>query len=298
MQPPSDLPSSPDSPPHRTPSHKQKQNLIRLLARRKRIKQGPLFQIGLIFGVAFLLATLYTAWTPGQYYTKTPPQSTTVAYIPTPSLSPSSNPTTSNPTSSVIGIVAGHWKNDSGAVCSDGLREVDINLNIATLVQKMLKGQGYEVDLLKEFDLKLSNYQAAALVSIHNDSCDFVNNEATGFKVSSAMGDRHPEQSARLTACLRSRYALLTGKPLHSTSLTSDMTSYHAFGEIDENTPAAIIETGFLNLDREFLTQHPELAAQGIVSGIICFIKNEEIALPTGTFPNSPAAQPSIQPTP
>ena len=298
MQPPSNLPSPPDAPAQPAPSHTKKPTLIRLLATRKRVKQGLLFQLGLIIVVAFLLATLYTAWTPGQYNANPPSQSTKAAYIPGPNLSPSIPPTSSQPTSSAIGIVAGHWKNDSGAVCPDGLKEVDINLNIATLVQKMLEGQGYEVELLKEFDLRLSNYQAAALVSIHNDSCDFVNNEATGFKVSSAMGDRHPERSARLTSCLRSRYALITGKSLHSTSLTSDMTSYHAFGEINENTPAAIIETGFLNLDREFLTQHPELAAQGIVSGIICFMKNEEIALPTATISNPPPAQSTIQSTP
>ncbi len=298
MQPPSN-PSYPSTSPDEPKSPRAKKpTLIRLLTIRKRVKQGALFQFGLIFGAAFLLATLYTAWTPGQYNAKPPVKSTNVANSPLPSLSPSNRPTLSLPASTVIGIVAGHWKNDSGAVCPDGLKEVDVNLNIATLVQKMLEGQGYEVALLKEFDLKLSGYRAAALVSIHNDSCDFVNNEATGFKVSSAMGDRHPEQSAHLTSCLRSRYAQVTGKPLHSTSLTSDMTSYHAFGEIDENTPAAIIETGFMNLDREFLVQHPELAAQGIVSGILCFLKNEEITLPTATIPNSPAAQPIIQPTP
>jgi N-acetylmuramoyl-L-alanine amidase len=298
MQPPSNQSSPPSSPDEPTPSRTKKPTLIRLLTPRKRVKQGPLFQLGLVFGAAFLLATLYTAWTPGQYNIKPPAQSTNAANAPVPSISPSSHPTSAQPTPSVIGIVAGHWKNDSGAVCPDGLKEVDVNLNIATLVQKMLEGQGYEVALLKEFDLKLSGYRAAALVSIHNDSCDFINNEATGFKISSAMGDRHPEQSAHLTACLRSRYAQITGKPLHSTSLTSDMTSYHAFGEIDENTPAAIIETGFLNLDREFLTQHPELAAQGIVAGIMCFIRNEEIAIPTVTIPGPPSSQPPVQPTP
>lgn len=60
------------------------------------------------------------------------------------------------------------------------------------------------------------------------------------------------------------------------------MTSYHAFAEIDINTPAAIIETGFLNLDRQFLTEHPDLAAQGIVNGILCFLNNESIS-PTST---------------
>jgi len=43
---------------------------------------------------------------------------------------------------------------------------------------------------------------------------------------------------------------------------------------------AVIIETGFLNLDRQFLTQTPELAAQGIAEGVVCFINNESITSP------------------
>jgi len=131
--------------------------------------------------------------------------------------------------------------------------------------------------LLAEFDPKLSGYQAAALVSIHADSCSYVNDQASGFKVATAFGSPHPERAARLTACLRSRYGQMTGLSLHSTSVTLDMTEYHAFDEINENTPAVIIETGFLNLDRQFLTQNPEQAAEGIAAGIECYLKNESI---------------------
>jgi len=46
---------------------------------------------------------------------------------------------------------------------------------------------------------------------------------------------------------------------------------------------AAIIETGFLNLDRDFLTQQPDLAAKGISDGILCYLRNEDI--PTQTAP-------------
>ena len=51
------------------------------------------------------------------------------------------------------------------------------------------------------------------------------------------------------------------------------MSRYHAFREIAVETPAAIIETGFLKADREVLTQHPERSAAGIVAGIECFLK-------------------------
>ena len=239
-----------------------------------------------VLGVAILVATLFTAWTPGQFqqsYTF-PSLNTQQAQIPT-----VPSPGTTTPRSRLlIGIVAGHWKNDSGAVCSDGLKEADVNLNIATLVQKMLVENGFDVDLLSEFDTRLGNYQAAALISIHNDSCDYINNQATGFKVAAAMASRYPERAARLTACIRSRYNQITGLPLHSTSVTSDMTSYHAFDEIDENTPAAIIETGFLNLDRQFLTEKPDVVAQGIVNGVLCFIRNESITPPTALPTQTP----------
>jgi N-acetylmuramoyl-L-alanine amidase len=55
------------------------------------------------------------------------------------------------------------------------------------------------------------------------------------------------------------------------------MREYHAFYEIDPTTVAAIIETGFLNLDREILTRRTELVAGGIVEGILCFANNENI---------------------
>jgi hypothetical protein len=42
-------------------------------------------------------------------------------------------------------------------------------------------------------------YQASTLVSIHNDSCEYVNDEATGFKVAAAMSSPFPEKANRLT---------------------------------------------------------------------------------------------------
>jgi N-acetylmuramoyl-L-alanine amidase len=189
-------------------------------------------------------------------------------------------PTTTPRPNPRIGIVAGHSGNDSGAVCSDalgGYREVDINLSVASLVRESLVSEGYDVDLLFEFDPRLSGYNALAVVSIHADSCEYINDEASGFKVTAAISTKFPEQAARLTNCLRTRYADVTELQFHSGSVTGDMTNYHAFSEITSDTPAAIIETGFMNLDREILTKHPDLIAKGISSGILCFVRNEDI---------------------
>ena len=181
-----------------------------------------------------------------------------------------------------IGIVAGHYGNDSGAVCYDGndmvtLTEADVNLKIAALVQQQLTQQGFEVDLLQEFDTRLNGYRALAIVSIHNDSCEYVNDEATGFKVAAALNTHDLNRANRLTACLIDRYHSETDMTFHAGSITGDMREYHAFREIDPSTVAAIIETGFLNLDREILTKKTELVAAGVVDGILCFANNENI---------------------
>jgi N-acetylmuramoyl-L-alanine amidase len=241
---------------------------------------GMFRQLQLVIGVAIVIATLFTAWSepgllPGGLSEKlsnalTLQRSTPQAEYPT--STPRTNPR--------IGIVAGHSGNDSGAVCSDalgGYREVDINLNVASLVREDLVAQGYDVDLLAEFDPRLTNYHALALVSIHADSCEYINDEATGFKVSAAISTKYPEQAARLTTCIRTRYAAITGLEFHSGSVTGDMTNYHAFSEINPDTPAAIIETGFMNLDLEILTHHPDVIANGIASGILCFVRNEDV---------------------
>ncbi|NLE43787.1 MAG: hypothetical protein GX620_03600 [Chloroflexi bacterium] len=203
------------------------------------------------------------------------PQSTlvsvsTVAPVvtPLPSLTPS-------PAVPRIGIVAGHWGSDSGAVCPDGLEEVQINLDIAQRVVGALEPYGYHVDLLKEFDPLLYNYRADALVSIHTDSCDpypGADPPASGFKVTNVEDSAVPEVEQRLVECLSTAYQARTELFFHENTITYDMRRYHLFYEIDKDTPAAIIEIGFMYEDRQLLTGQPDQVAQGIVDGILCFM--------------------------
>ena len=181
-----------------------------------------------------------------------------------------------------VGIVAGHAGNDPGAVCVDGngeatLTEAEVNLEIAAIVQQKLIERNFQVDLLREFDTRLNGYRALAIISIHNDSCEYINDQATGFKVAAALNTPDFNRANRLTACLVDRYHSMTGLTFHSGSITSDMREYHAFREIDPTTVAAIIETGFLNLDREILTKQTDRVAAGIVDAILCFANNENI---------------------
>ena len=243
-----------------------------------RKRRRPVSAIYGILAVGILLATLFTALpsrglADGEFYKRlsvilTPQSAEGAPLVPQPQLR--------------IGIVAGHSGNDSGAVCTDGngevtLTEADVNLEVAALVQDRLIQQGFQVDLLKEFDTRLNGYRALAIVSIHTDSCEYINDQATGFKVAAALNTNDVNRANRLTACMVDRYQRSTLMTFHAGSITADMREYHAFREIDPSTVAAIIETGFLNLDREILTKHPDRVAEGIVQGILCFTNNENV---------------------
>jgi N-acetylmuramoyl-L-alanine amidase len=226
-----------------------------------------------VISLAILLATLFTAFSPRLF---SGDFGSVVQALMTPQ--PVSNGAADSDRQAVrIGIVAGHWGNgaDQGAVCDNGTTEVSLNYDIAYLAAQILEGQGYTVDLLQEFDPRLTNYRAAVLVSVHNDSCADYGPTATGYKVSPALGNRDPNLSSRLVACLYDRYGRATGLPFHPGSITRDMTEYHAFDELDPATTAAIIETGFMRLDYEFLTTQTGKVARGIADGILCFLKNE-----------------------
>jgi N-acetylmuramoyl-L-alanine amidase len=53
------------------------------------------------------------------------------------------------------------------------------------------------------------------------------------------------------------------------------MRDYHAFNEIDPETPGAIIELGFMGTDRKILTEGAYDVARGVAQGIVCFLKGE-----------------------
>jgi len=227
----------------------------------------------------FVLALFFWMW-PGTSSSVSTPQVPLVvvaALTPTPVRSPTPLLTATpapTPTPHVprIGIIAGHWQNDSGAICEDtGLQEVDIALSVSRKVVERLRRAGYEVDLLAEFDPRLNGYQADALVSVHVDSCVTFEG-ATGFKVARAATSVIPDIEDRLVACLYDAYERVTTLPRHPGSITHNMTGYHAFYRIHPQTPAAIIELGFLYYDREMLVNEQERLAEGVAEGIICFL--------------------------
>lgn len=236
--------------------------------------------IGIVVLVALASATVFTMWSPSSLLPSDVAGAISIAMATRVGPASTSIPPTSTPVPlPIIGVVAGHSgpQNDPGAVCPDGLTEASVNLDVANRVKAILEQAGYRVDLLNEFDDRLEGYKALALVSIHSDSCAFINEVASGFKVARALYDQVPEKSDRLVACLTDRYKDRTGMNFHAGSITFDMTQYHGFNELDANTPAAIIELGFLNLDRDMLTNHPDLLAQGVAEGLLCYARNEPV---------------------
>ena len=232
----------------------------------------------LMAGVA--IATAFTLWTPASVL----PRSATGAIARAMATRVGRNTTPLPPTATPIpreriGIVSGHSENDSGAVCPAGLTEVEINRNVSELVQAQLEQAGFDTDILSEFDDRLEGYRASALVSIHADSCDYINEEATGFKVSGSLETRVPAESDRLSSCLIDRYSRVTGLKFHAGSITYDMQYYHAYREIAPQTPAAIIEVGFMNLDRDILVNHADVVAEGVVKGLLCYVRNEDLGI-------------------
>jgi N-acetylmuramoyl-L-alanine amidase len=186
-------------------------------------------------------------------------------------------PTDEHPGMPLVGIVAGHWGNDSGAECPDGVTEQQVNLEIARRVTEKLRAAGVWTDLLQEFDSRLNGYRADVLLSIHADSCDPIDADppATGFKVARSAASAIPTTEDRLVTCLKNEYQKVTKMAFHANSITRDMTSYHSFSEVNPDTPAAIIETGFLYLDYDIIVKQPDLPAQGIANGILCFLDNQ-----------------------
>lgn len=168
-----------------------------------------------------------------------------------------------------IGLIAGHWQNDSGAVCDDGLREVDLNLAIARRVERLLRDHGYRVEVLPEYASDLQGYRANALVSIHADSCT----DLSGFKVARWADSPHPVRDDLLVDALTTSYAVATGLQVHAKTVTEDMTEYYAFRRLAAETPAAIIECGFMGGDRSLLTEEQDRVAAGIANGIIAFVE-------------------------
>ena len=177
-----------------------------------------------------------------------------------------------------IGIISGHrgpsrtiLGNDPGAVCTDGLEEAQINFEVARRVVANLRARNYTVDLLDEFDTRLDNYRAAALLSIHANTCQDFGERVSGYLVAKAASRPDRGIDAYFVECIAFHYEELI--PIkRSYNLTPDMTDNHAWYKIHPLTPGVLIEMGYMLADRQILTEEPELLAQALSNGILCLL--------------------------
>ncbi len=251
--------------------------------------------ISTVVGAALIIATLFTLWSPNRLSADNLLTAIVEAIQggddPAQIVNAIATPDTGKPH---VGIIAGHWGYnsglDTGAVCESGqfagTTEVQINIIVATYVKQYLQENGYAVDMLEEDDSRLGGYQADALVSIHADSCEYINDMATGFKMAGTLASPFPEKIERLKSCINYYYGETTQLPYHEgSSYTADMINYHVFSKVDLETPTVIIETGFMNLDDDIIISQPELVAHGIADGIMCFVQNQ--SLPSEMMPTA-----------
>lgn len=189
----------------------------------------------------------------------------------------------------LVVLQAGHWRSEehpeefawlrssTGAV-HGGVREMELNVDIAHRVAEYLRAWGNEAYALPA--VIPPGYRADAFVSIHADG--HKNKNARGYKVATYY--RNWIATDMLVQELTDEYGRQTGLPKDH-RITANMRGYYAFHSglyehtIDEMTPGAIIEMGFLSndTDRAFLTSQRDLVARAIALGIARFLATRPV---------------------
>lgn len=201
---------------------------------------------------------------------------------------PEKKPETEAP---VIIIDPGHGGVDDGCV-SEGIREKDINLQIARLVEKKLKEKGYHVKLSRETDIYISkedrvkeaNQKGALIyVSIHQNSC-----EDTG-----AMGIETWYDASDSARDSKKLAQLIHRETVKKTKAAER----EIWGESElyvtgkTTMPSCLIETGFLSNEEErshlISGEYQEQIAEGITEGIDLYFHPKTMYL---TFDDGPSA--------
>lgn len=268
VPPPAEPQATPEAP--RRPRRRKERRVRRTVG----ILGGIIRSFIVIITAAGLTATIFTWWTPSKFIASDVRDELSVALATSiATLEPTALPTPN--WARRVGIVSGHRgpQNDPGAVCPDGLTEASINEAVSSIVVRNLRGRGYTVDLLDEFDPRLDNYQAAALLSIHANTCQSFGEVVSGYLIAAAAARITSRGTdSLLVDCVSQHYAAATGLERRD-GVTVDMTDYHTFREIHPQTPAAIIELGFMLADRQILTEGVDTLARGITDGLICFLE-------------------------
>ena len=214
-----------------------------------------------------------------------------------------------------VGIQVGHYETDqvpkeygtriitqTGASFA-GFDEVDINMDIAARIGKLLVAQGIVVDILPT--TVPEGYLADVFISLHCDS-DGVG-EISGFKM--ARGSRRGPYEDALLNAVKQTYAQETGLDYDAEHVTRAMSGYFAFNwsryqhATSAFTPSVILEMGFVSNrdDRFLLVNQSDRVAIAIANGILKFLDDtprskifgQDLLIPQAPIRQGQAASPS-----
>ncbi len=158
-----------------------------------------------------------------------------------------------------------------------GISEAEANLAVAQAVKKRLESRAVTVDILPA--TVPPGYSADIFLSIHADGSPDAS--MSGYKVAPFVRD-FTGDAEDLARILHRTYGAtgLRADP----NITRNMRGYYAFNAwrfdhaVSFNTPAAIIETGFMSnpSDRSLLTRQTEIPAGAIAAGILEYLESKE----------------------
>ena len=158
------------------------------------------------------------------------------------------------------------------------VREVDLNVAVATEVVAQLRSAGVLADLVPA--VVPPSYDADAFVSIHADGANRPG--ARGWKIGVPWGAS--AASRQLQQLMSRTYAHATGLPHDEAGTTYGMRGYYGFSPhryqhaIARTTPAVLVEMGFVTdpVDRAFLLSNTTTVARGISDGVLAYLHQRD----------------------
>ena len=197
--------------------------------------------------------------------------------------------TSSMITTTCVLIDAGHGEPDGGAVSADGVKESDINLQIASKLQKSLVSKGYQVIMTREDEGNISGLNEDSTIrSIKsqdiNNRVNLANSSGAEFMISIHMNkyedpkyygwqtfySKNSEQGKKLAECIQIGIKESTGLENKREALKIE-----GIKIIDKTTiPVVIVECGFLSNPEECKKLQNEDYQSQIVNGIVCGIES------------------------
>ncbi|MBR3887499.1 MAG: N-acetylmuramoyl-L-alanine amidase [Clostridia bacterium] len=185
-------------------------------------------------------------------------------------------------------IDAGHGEPDGGAVSVDGVKESDLNLQIANKLKDELALKGYQVMMTREDENNISGLNDDSTIrSIKsqdiNNRVNLANSCGADFMISIHMNkyedpkyfgwqtfySKNSEQGKRLAECIQSGIKETTGIDNKREALKIE-----GIKIIDKTTiPAVIVECGFLSNSDECVKLQDENYQTQLVEGIICGVE-------------------------